>query len=175
MTNEETQHIQQCPILIVGEGEFISFIKTELSKLGFSNIELLSYESTISDRNKDGIMIEHVTVGQSYSHAKPDIPVIYAFDLVAGAAAIVVFPEDEDDFIRKADLRLWAAEYMAGYCAFWNVEGCDWLHDVVPLIKNNRTSSEAQQKAAYMCARIAANIATGRDVKRYPRFYVAKI
>ena len=71
-------------------------------------------------------------------------------------------------------MRQWVAEYMLGYCAFWNVEGCDWLHDALPAIKENKTSEAAMKTAAYMCARIAANIAVGRDVKRYPRFYLCR-
>ena len=148
-------------------------IKEELDKLGFSDIADVAISEIINAQNT-GIMIEYTGAGHSQSSDMSSIPVIYPFDFVDGAGAIVVFPEDERDWLGKQSMRQWAAEYMSGYCAFWNVEGCDWLHDALPAIKENKTSEAAMKTAAYICARIAANIAVGRDVKRYPRFYLCR-
>ena len=173
MTNEEKQMIKECRIMIVGKGDFITYIKEELDKLGFGDIADVAISEIINYQNT-GILIEYTGVGHSQSSDMNSIPVIYPFDFVDGAGAIVVFPEDERDWLGKQNMQQWAAEYMSGYCAFWNVEGCDWLHDALPAIKENRTNKDAMKTAAHICARIAANIAVGRDVKRYPHFYLCR-
>ncbi len=38
MTNEERQQINECPVIIVGEGDFITYIKNELEQIGFKDI-----------------------------------------------------------------------------------------------------------------------------------------
>ena len=159
--------------MIVGKGEFITYIKDELAKLDFCKIAEVEIGEIINEQNT-GILIEYTGYGLSQSCDIGDIPVIYPFDFVDGAGAIVVFPKDERDWLEKQDVRQWTAEYMSGYCAFWNVEGCDWLHNALPAIKENKTSEAAMKTAAYICARIAANIAVGRDVKRYPHFYLCR-
>lgn len=159
--------------MIVGEGAFITYIKERLAKHGFSDMTDVVISEIINDQ-KTGMMIEYTGVGSSESGDIWDIPVIYPFDFVDGAGAIVLFPGDDRSWLEKQNVRQWAAEYISGYCAFWNVDGCDWLHDALPKIKENRTSDDAMRTAAYICARIAANIAVCRDVKRYPRFYLCR-
>ena len=171
MTNEEKQLIKECRIMIVGKGDFITYIKKELVKLEFCNIAEEEIAEIINGQNT-GILIEYNGGGLFQARDINSIPVIYPFDFVDGAGAIVVFPGDDRNWLEKQNVRQWAAEYMSGYCAFWNVVGCDWLHDALPAIKENKTSEAAIKTAAYMCARIAANIAVGRNVKRYPRFYL---
>ncbi|MDE7438077.1 MAG: hypothetical protein K2M93_06280 [Muribaculaceae bacterium] len=119
-------------------------------------------------------MIEFTGNGPSQLVDVSDIPIIYPFDFISGAGAFVLFPGDDRKWLEKSDLRVWAAEYMLGYSAFWKIPGCDWLHEVLPAIKDGKTSDTAQKTAAYMCARIAANIAVDHDVKRFPRFYLAE-
>ena len=173
MTNEENQLIKECRIMIVGKDEFIVYIKDELGKLGFRDMADVAMNEINNEQN-NGILIEYTGDGSAESGNISDIPVIYPFDFVDGACAIVLFPGDDRSWLEKQNVRQWAAEYMSGYCAFWNVEGCDWLDDALPLIKGNITSEASLKTAAYMCARIAANIAVGRDVKRYPRFYLCR-
>ncbi|MDE6795131.1 MAG: hypothetical protein K2J63_07475 [Muribaculaceae bacterium] len=173
MTNEKNQLIKECRIMIVGKDEFIVYIKEELCKLGFCDIVVGAMSEIINEQN-DGILIEYTRDGAAESGNMSDIPMIYPFDFVDGAGAIVLFPGDDRSWLGKQDMRQWAADYMSGYCAFWNVEGCDWLYDAMPLIKGNITSDAAMKTVAYICARIAANIAVGRDVKRYPRFYLCR-
>ena len=173
MTKEEKQFIKDCRIMIVGKDDFITYIKEELRKLDFCKIAEVEIGEIINGQN-NVILIEYTGTGLSQTSDIGDIPVIYPFDFLDGAGAIVVFPEDERNWLGKQNMRQWVAEYMSGYCAFWNVEGCDWLHDALPAIKENKTSEAAMKTAAYMCARIAANIAVGRDVKRYPRFYLCR-
>ena len=51
---------------------------------------------------------------------------------------------------------------------------CEGLQFALPAIRDAKTSELAQRTAAHICARIAANIAVGRDVKHFPRFYLSK-
>ena len=173
MTNEEKQLIKKCRIMIVGKGDFITYIKEELRKLEFCNIAEVEIGEIFNGQNK-GILIEYTGEGSSELSDIGDIPVIYPFDFVDGAGAIVVFPGDDRSWLEKKNIRQWTAEYISGYCAFWNVEGYDWLHDALPAIKENKTSEAAMKTATHICARITANIAVGRDVKRYPRFYLCR-
>ena len=159
--------------MIVGKGDFITYIKKELGKLDFCNIAEVEIGEIINGKNA-GILIEYTGVGLSQAKDINSIPVIYPFDFIDGAGAIVVLSGDDRNWLEKKNVRQWVAEYMSGYCAFWNVADCDWLHDVLPAIKENKTNEAAIKTAAYMCARIAANIAVGRDVKRYPRFYLCR-
>ncbi len=174
MTNEERQLIRKCRIIIVGKGNFLTYVKSELELIGFKEISNVSETDPSKFSHDKGIIIEHIVDSLPLSAEFTSIPIIYAFDFIEGAGTIVVFPEDEKDFLNKQNIRVWAAEYLSGYCAFWNVEDSDWLHDNLPSIKDGKTSMEAQKTAAHICARIAANIAVSRDVKRYPRFYLSR-
>ncbi len=174
MTNEERLLINECPVIIVGEGDFITYVKNELEHIGFKDIYNKAETDPVNLSYDKGIIIERLEERTPLSTKATDIPIIYAFDFIEGAAAIVVFPEDEKDFLNRPNIRVWAAEYLSGYCAFWNIEDCDWLHDNLPSIKEGKTSIAAQKTAAHICARIAANIAVSRDVKRYPRFYLSR-
>ena len=173
MTNEEKQLIKECRIMIVGKGDFITYIKDELAKLDFCKIAEVEI-CEISNKQNNGILIEYAGPGFSQARHMNSIPVIYPFDFVDGAGAIVMFPGDDRSWLEKQNIRQWTAEYISGYCAFWNVEGCDWLYDALPAIKEYKTSEVAMKTAAGLCARIAANIAVGRDVKHYPRFYLVE-
>ncbi len=174
MTNEEKHQINECRVMIVGTGDFIIFVKEELEQIGFKDIRIVSKADPLNFGCAKGIIIELIEETHPVSTDATGIPVILTFDFVEGAGAIVVFPEDERDFLDKQNVRSWVAEYLSGYCAFWNMEDCDWLHDNLLYIKEGKTSMESQKTAAHICARIAANIAVSRDVKRYPRFYLCK-
>ncbi|WP_300933292.1 hypothetical protein [uncultured Duncaniella sp.] len=174
MTSEERRRIAGCRIAVVGVGEFIDSIKAELQQLGFVSIQIISSSNKQPAISNFDVIAENVNEGSSCMSQETDIPLILPFDFVNGAGVIVVMPDDERDIICKPELRQWAATYMAGYCAFWNVEGCEWLRDSLPDIKNGVTSGASLKTAAYICARIAANIAVGREVKHFPRFYLCK-
>ena len=174
MTNEEKRLITDCRIMVIGVSDFIDCVKADLIKSGFKSISMISALDARPDMNFTDMVAEYIGEGCSYIKEEVKIPIIYPFDFVEGAGAIVIMPWDDNELQRKDNMRLWAAEYMAGYCAFWNVEGCDWLQSVLPTIREAKTSEEAQRTAAHICARIAANIAVGRDVKHSPRFYLCK-
>ena len=174
MTSEEKSLITDCRIAVVGATEFIDSIKVELQQLGFESIQIISRSDEMPMPSNVDVIAENVNEGSSCLSKAATVPLILPFDFVNGAGAIVVMPDDDRDILDKPDLRLWAANYMAGYCAFWNVEGCEWLRDSLSDIKNGVTSSAALDTAARICARIAANIAVGREVKHFPRFYLCK-
>ena len=136
--------------MIIGKSDFITYIKEELRKLDFCKIAEVEIGGIINGQN-NGILVEYTGSGLSQSCDIGDIPVIYPFGFVDGAGAIVVYPGDYRSWLDKQNIRLWVAEYISGYCAFWNVDGCDWLHDALYAIKENRTSDTAMKTAAYMC------------------------
>ena len=174
MTREEKRRIAGCRIAVVGVGEFIDSIKAELQQLGFESIQIVSRSDKMPMPSNVDVIAENVNEGSSCFSKDVTIPIILPFDFVNGAGAIVVMPDDDRDILDQPDLRLWAANYMAGYCAFWNVVGCDWLRDSLPDIRNGLTRHAALKTATHICARIAANIAVGREVKHFPRFYLCK-
>ena len=174
MTSEEKSLITDCRIAVVGATEFIDSIKVELQQLGFESIQIISRSDEMPMPRNVDVIAENVNEGGFCLSKAATVPLILPFDFVNGAGAIVVMPDDDRDILDKPDLRLWAANYMAGYCAFWNVVGCEWLRDSLSDIRNGVTSSAALDTAARICARIAANIAVGREVKHFPRFYLCK-
>ena len=174
MTSEKKCRIADCQIAVIGTIKSIDCIKAELKQPGFKHIHIISPSDEMTMPGKVDIIVENVNEGNSCLSKDATIPLILSFDFVNGAGAIVVMPYDEKDMLRKPKFRQWAATYMAGYCAFWNVEGCDWLRDSLSDIRNGVTSSAALKTAAHICARIAANIAVGREVKHFPRFYLCK-
>lgn len=174
MTNEEKRLIADCRIMVIGVSDFIDCVKAELIKSGFMSISIISTLEEQPDMSFTDMVAEYVGAGRSCIKEDVKIPIIYPFDFVEGAGAIVIMPGDDNELQHKDSLRLWATEYMAGYCAFWNMEGCDWLQSNLPAIREGKTSEVAQRIAAHICARIAANIAVGRNVKHFPRFYLCK-
>ncbi|MCI8998780.1 MAG: hypothetical protein HFJ95_07295 [Muribaculaceae bacterium] len=168
MTDEEKNKIESCRIMIVGNGEFADAINTELLKVGFHNIIYVEALTRSVDMAVDLVMNE-ISTGLNGK-----LPVVYPFDFIEGGAAMVVQPEDKPEFKVQGDVRLYAAKYMSGYCAFWDIDNSDWLRVVLPRIEQGEQSAKAQKTAACICARILANIAVGRDVKRFPRFYLSR-
>lgn len=173
MTTHEHQLISATRIMVVGSGAFISHITPLLRDIGFSDLQLISgdAESSAADGDTVTIIVRFFT-DTSATSPSAIVPVICSFDFIGGAAAIVILPGDDRNLISRQRPRLWAARYIAGYCAFWNMEGCGWLYNALPLIEEGRHSIAAQKTAALLCARIAANIAVGRPVKHFPRFYL---
>lgn len=173
MTSEEKRRIADCRIAVIGTTEFIDNAKAELEQLGFESIHIISPGEECSIINID-VIVENVNEGSPYMSKVTEIPLILSLDLVNGAGAIVVMPDDERDVLCKPDLRQWTATYMAGYCAFWNIDGCEWLRESLSDLRNGMTSNAALKTAVHICARIAANIAVRHEVKHYPRFYMCK-
>lgn len=172
MTSEEKKLIADCRIMIIGASDFIDCVKAELDKSGFKSINIVSVSDGQTITDSIDMIAEYAGNESSCVSANAAIPIIYPFDFVKGAGAIVIMPGDDNELQSKDNMRLWSAEYMAGYCAFWNVEGCDWLQTALSAIRKGETSDKAMRTASHICARIATNIAVGREVKHFPRFYL---
>lgn len=174
MTKEEKHLISECRVFIIGPQDYAGYLDTELKSLGFHYINIrtertieLSAVNIIAEYGDNGVSQTKDIIGVKS-------PIIYSFDFVKGAGAIVVMPGDDIEWSDKKDVRLCAAEYIAGYCGFWNVPDSDWLQQSLPAIREGKINEEAQKTAAHICARIAANIAVGREVKHFPRFYLCR-
>ena len=174
MTTDEKRLIADCRGMIIGTSDFIDYVKAELYRSGFKFINIVSENDVLTEIGPVDMVAEYAGEACTHINGKAAIPIIYPFDFVDGAGAIVIMPGDDNELQRKDNMRLWAAEYMAGYCAFWNVEGCDWLQTALQSISAGKNSDGALRTAAHICARIAANIAVGREVKHFPRFYLCK-
>lgn len=99
---------------------------------------------------------------------------IYAFDFINGAGAVVVSPEDVAELEEKPDLRKWMVYYTAGYCAFWQIENWEWLYEAVDRVVNGELSDSGIKTAKYMCDKLKEEINAGREVDRFPKFYLCK-
>lgn len=171
MTREEKQMIESCHIHIVGYGCLSALIHDELNAVGFQHI--LRYETDRNSVTADIVIVTELNDEET----KPPLlhaPTLYPLDFIEGGAVIVVLPGDSMEIPEGEGFRVWAARYIAGYGAFWNMEGWEWLAEAMPRIEKGETSETAQRTAARMCARICANLATGRDVKHFPRFYLSR-
>lgn len=168
MTDGEKIKIESCRVMIVGEGGFADAVRRAVMELGFRNILCVEAPTGSADMAVDMVM-NGLTASFDCN-----MPVVYPFDFIEGGAAMVVFPDDKPELDTRGDVRLWAAKYVLGYCSFWNVEGNDWLRVVLPRIERGEVAAQARKTAACICARILANIAVGRDVKHFPRFYLSR-
>ena len=167
MTYEEKNKIESCRIMIVGNGNFADAVKTALLKVGFHHIYV---ETPIETAD----MAVDLAMNGTFATMVGKLPVVYPFDFIEGGAAMVVLPGDKLEFETRGNLRSCAARYMSGYCSFWNVDNSEWLSVVLPRIEQGEHSAKGQKTAACICARVLANIAVGRDVKHFPRFYLSK-
>lgn len=171
MTPEEKQMIQDCRILILGNGGFSELVARALQGIGFRLIQ----QSDCPSENAayDVIIIVADSKPATVNEGSSTL-FIYPFDFIEGGAAIVVLPGDKMEIPTDVNLRVWAAKYMSGYSTFWNMGDCDWLRESFPKIEKGENSENAQHTAAKICAKISANIAVDRDVKHFPRFYLCR-
>lgn len=174
MENEEKHRIADCRIAVKGALEFIGCITTELKQSGFEYIHIISPCDGESMPSNVDVIVENVNEGSSCLSEDTTKPLILLFDFVNGAGAIVVLSGDDLELLSKPKLREWVANYMVGYCEFWNRDGCDWLRDSLPDVEKGFTSVAATKTASHLSARLAANIAVGREVKHFPRFYLCR-
>lgn len=118
MTSEEKRLIADCRVMIIGTSDFIDYVKAELYRSGFKSINIVSGNDVHTEIGPVDMVAEYV--GEACTRVKGNvaIPIIYPFDFVDGASAIVVMPGDDSELHGKANARLWAAEYMAGSSVF---------------------------------------------------------
>lgn len=166
MTINYKQRFERCRIMIVGERDFANIINTYLIKAGFRDINVVDNLTDSAD-----IIVDLTVNGQSLSYMGK-MPIVYPFDFINGGATIVLLPGNNTEAPVDGNMRLMAAKYISGYCAFWNISDCDWLLEVLPNIERSEKSVAAQETAARLCAGVVANIALDLDVKSFPQFYL---
>ena len=178
MTSKERNQIHSCHILIIGTSLFINEISLALKQLGFKHLTVLTDKYAGPVPYAANIIIKFVDSASDESKIDDDeirgIPLIYSFDFVYGVGVIVFLPDDNRDILNRGKVRLGAAEYIAGYCAFWNIKGYGWLHEAIPEIRIDRKNELTGKMAAKLCARLAAELAEGREIRHFPRFYMVR-
>ncbi len=97
MTNEEKSLIADCRIMAIGVPDFIDCVKTELHKSGFRSINIVLGNDGPTATGTVDMIAEYM--GEACTHVKGNvaIPIIYPFDFVDGAGAIVVMPGDDNE------------------------------------------------------------------------------
>lgn len=96
MTSEEKCLIVDCRILAIDATDFKDKVKTELIKSGFMSINIVLSSDGQTGIGTVDMVIEYV--GEVYDSIKEEvkIPIIYPFDFVEGAGAIVIMPGDDN-------------------------------------------------------------------------------
>lgn len=175
---EEEKGITPFRTAIIGTGYMAEYIKAEALRYGFIKI------SEVRQFNCCAELPESDTIVAAVQEMPSDmirqltristVPIIFPADFINGGAAIIVMPGDNPDIDIDDNIRLWTAKYISGYCTFWNICGCEWLHTALPLIVMGIQSVNAQKTAAHISARVLVNIAVGHPIKHFPRFYLSK-
>ena len=98
--------------MIVGNGDFADAINT-----AFAKNRVPQYYICGSPTESADIAVDLAMNGIS-ARLGGKLPVVYPFDFIEGGAAMVVLPDDKVELEAKGDVRLCAAKYMSGYCAF---------------------------------------------------------
>lgn len=93
--------------------------------------------------------------------------IIYAFDFINGAGAVIVTPDNEKELLSKSNLRKWMVYYMAGYCAFWHTGNWEWLYNVVDKIIKGELSKAGIKTAGYLKEKLMGDINAGRKVNLF--------
>lgn len=177
MTAEDRDAVEKYYIYISGTSEFLELLKQELSEIGFLDIREIS-DNEIYEDDKNSISIELVygnEITTKIFHLFDNChALIFLYDFITGAGAVVLFPGSFPDLIPNELSRHALAKYISGYCAFWNMENNNLSTETLKEICSDKRNNNSMKLAAELGAKIAANIATCRKVKSYPRFYLVK-
>ena len=111
------------------------------------------------------------------------IPVLHPYNFGWAGFLTVIKPkgyqlkEISEDY---RDFELKMAEFVARYCTFWNI-GNEWLGEIVERYKNETEQlpppqlSIASWIAAGQCVHAMYNLATGKKILYFPKFYLSTI
>lgn len=178
MTTEEEKGITPFRTVIIGTGYMAECIKAEALRNDFIKISEVRQFNSCAELPESDTIVAAVQEMPSNMIRRltriSTVPIIFPADFIDGGAAIIVMPGDNPDIDIDDNIRLWVAKYISGYCTFWNICGCEWLHTALPLIVMGIQSVNAQKTAAHISAQVLVNIAAGHPIKHFPRFYLSK-
>lgn len=194
MNQKDMGNISKTRILISGKGALADRIESELRKVecvewsvergeerGEARTEaqrslrspLLPLRYNYIVETSDTLQHQLTTLTSSLS-THPPCRLVLPFDFIDGGCVVIVNKPEELSVATGESLRTHIAEYVAGYSAFWNLTEYGWLRELLPSIKAGEKSDKGMAIAAEMCAKVFVNLAAGREVKAYPRFYLYK-
>ena len=113
-----------------------------------------------------------------------NIPVLHPYNLGWGGLVTVIDPkglslttlEKPKEKFNEVNV----VEYASGYLKFWG-NPQEWIDEILNKYKNEEEDLSPPQLSiaswivAAMCTHLLFNIATGKDVKRFPEFYLSSI
>lgn len=112
------------------------------------------------------------------------IPVLHPYNLGWGGLVAVIMPNGlslETIAKRGKDFNEVAmVEYVSGYLKFWN-KPQSWIDDIVSEYKAEKETlpppqlSIASWTVAAMCTHLLFNLAIGKEVRSFPKFYLSSI
>jgi molybdopterin/thiamine biosynthesis adenylyltransferase len=114
---------------------------------------------------------------------KRAIPVLHPYNFGWGGFLSVVTPDSLplsqlSDDLQSFELRM--AEYVSGYSCFWNMPQ-EWLEKIIRAYRKEENAASPPQLAvaswiaAGYCVNVMYNLATGKQVKIFPKFYLSSI
>ena len=115
--------------------------------------------------------------------AEKNITVLHPYNFGWAGFLAVVDPDGKSLQMlsdESSDFDLKVAEYVLGYQAFW-MQPQEWLEKVVKQYQREKGTlpppqlSVATWITAGLCTHALFNIATGREVKKFPKFYLSSI
>lgn len=115
---------------------------------------------------------------------KQNIPVLHPYNLGWGGLVTVITPESLSlTTIAKPNEKfneVSMVEYVSSYLKFWG-NPQDWIDDIIEKYKNEKEDlsplqlSIASWTVAAMSTHILFNIATKKEIKKFPEFYLSTI
>lgn len=113
-----------------------------------------------------------------------NIPVLHPYNLGWGGLVTVITPDGLSlTSIEKEGKKfneVTMVEYVSSYLKFWRTPH-QWLDDIIEKYKNETQELPPPQlaiaswKVAAMCTHLLFNIATQREIKKFPEFYLSTI
>ena len=112
------------------------------------------------------------------------IPVLHPYNLGWTGLLMVVMPDGSGiETITRQDEELnelTVVEYVLNYMKFWG-QPMPWFEDIVTKYKAEKGKlpppqlSIASWEVASMCTRVLFDLATGKEIKKFPEFYMSTI
>lgn len=115
---------------------------------------------------------------------KENIPVLHPYNLGWEGLVTIISPNglSLNSIVKKGENfnELNVVEYVSSYMRFWG-KPQEWLEDIIDKFKNEKEKLSPPQLSvgswivAGMCTHILFNIATQREIKSFPEFYLSSL